>query len=152
MKTNDETKTYAIWTSEKRRLSNVDGWLLGTPRFIGQNEIVTDLLHLRTDKTEAPAPVAFLSELNAELYARDMANERNDPSMLDFRPVKTGLFMDRPDMWVLLMRMAVFTCTKCGQPVTRMSGMEHGRLFSTIRATCPKCGAELRYRRIRFRG
>lgn len=137
-----EEKTYALWSAERKPVSAVDGWLLGTPRAAGS----VDLLNLRLNPQDSPRPVAFPSEANALMYAQDQAVERGDPGILAFLPVPVSLFGGRTDMEVYVMRMTTVTCGKCGALINRMSGYEHGMLFDTVTAVCPRCGGKTKFR------
>lgn len=137
-----EEKTYALWSAERKPVSAVDGWLLGTPRAAGS----VDLLNLRLNPQDSPRPVAFPSEANALMYAQDQAVERDDPGILAFLPVPVSLFGGRTDMEVYVMRMTTVTCGKCGALINRMSGYEHGMLFDTVTAVCPRCGGKTKFR------
>ena len=143
-----------LWGYQIKNIRDVDGYVLVDMNTVptGREDMFTqtiDMLHMTYGTSYQTLPVAFMSEANAMIYAKAMAVEKNDDTLLQFMPLSTRVVWNGPEKQVYLMQLTTADCKKCGEPISQMIDFRHGLLFQTVTLKCPHCGHEQKLRQLK---
>lgn len=125
--------SYTIWATKSVRTSGKDGYVLA-------DTTNGSILQIKPNPTMPGRPAIFLSEMNALIYASEMADIKNDKTLLNMKPVPATYALKQKNMLVYLMSMNAATCKQCGHAIYQMESVSHGQFFDKIHVKCPKCG------------